>query len=124
MKNDPRHQGVICFEEPENGVQPQRLKQIVEVLNTLTTNFESQNAERPLRQVLVNTHSPGLLSAVPSDSLFYVGMEMQDKGRKTHIVPVRAALFADEGANFYTWQQVMQYLDTDSLNKKRGEFGL
>jgi predicted ATPase len=124
LKNDPLHRGVLCFEEPENGVQPHRLKQIVDVLYGLSTNFNSDDANAPLRQVLINTHSPGLLANVPSDSLYYVGMKGLPKGKGTHVVPVRASLFGDEDEKFYTWEQVKQYLDSAPLDKKREEFGL
>ncbi|MEP7287094.1 MAG: AAA family ATPase [Chloroflexota bacterium] len=124
LKHDPRHTGVVCFEEPENGVQPQRLKQIVDVLYALSTNLATQDPERPLRQVLINTHSPEVLANVPNESLFYVGMKLQERGRETHIVPVRAVLFGDTAENYYTWEQVRLYLDSTSLNKKRDELGL
>ncbi len=123
LKNDPRHQGVLCFEEPENGVQPLRLKQILDVLYALSTSFNTQTSG-PLRQVLINTHSPGLLANVPADSLFYVAMKMRDKGRETRIVPVRPVLIGDDQEQYYTWEQVKQYLDADPLNKKREELGL
>ncbi len=124
LKNDPRHQGVLCFEEPENGVQPLRLKQIVDVLYGLSTNLTTQNDVGPLRQVLINTHSPGLLASVPADSLFYVGMKQQEKGRGTRVVPVRPVLIGDDQEQYYTWEEVKQYLDADPLNKKREELGL
>jgi predicted ATPase len=111
LKNDPHHHGLICFEEPENGVQPQRLKQIVDVLLSLSTTLGSQPPERGLRQVLVNTHSPGILTSVPADSLFYVGMRNQAKHRQTNIVPVKPLLIADADESYYTWEQVKQYLD-------------
>ena len=59
MQFDPRHQGLLCFEEPENGIHPMRIKQMVDLLYGLSTNFE----EDPdfLRQVIVNTHSPLLV---------------------------------------------------------------
>jgi predicted ATPase len=125
LKNDPGHRGTLCFEEPENGVQPTRLKQIVDVLYALATSFATQSSESsPLRQVLINTHSPGLLASVPSDSLFYVGMKMDEQGRATRIIPVRPVLIADEQEQFYTWEQVKQYLDTDPMARKREELGL
>ena len=125
LKNDPGHRGTLCFEEPENGVQPTRLKQIVDVLYALSTNFATQSSESsPLRQVLINTHSPGLLASVPADSLFYVGMKMDEQGRATRIIPVRPVLIADDQDQFYTWEQVKQYLDTDPLARKREELGL
>ena len=59
LKNDPQHRGVLCFEEPENGVHPFRLKNVVRLLRELTTDFSDvEQADEPLRQLLVNTHSP------------------------------------------------------------------
>jgi predicted ATPase len=126
LKNDPAHRGVLCFEEPENGVQPQRLKQILDVLYALATNFDSESGDGfpNIRQVLINTHSPGLLANVPANSLFFVSMKNDTKGRETRVIPVRPVLIADDSDQFYTWEQVKQYLDSDPLNKKREELGL
>ena len=74
--------------------------------------------------MLINTHSPGLLASVPADSLYYVRMKMDAQGRATQIVPVRPVLIADEQEQFYTWEQVKQYLDADPLNKRREELSL
>lgn len=52
---DNKHTGLLCFEEPENGVHPCRIKDIAKLLKDLTVDFE--NPEMPLRQVIVNTHS-------------------------------------------------------------------
>lgn len=56
---DNNYQGLLCFEEPENGIHPFRIKSMVELLNLLATDFEEP--DEPLRQVIVNTHSPVLL---------------------------------------------------------------
>lgn len=48
--------GLIAFEEPENGVQPQRLDRIAELLTSLT--------RRGSAQLVVTTHSPGFVAAV------------------------------------------------------------
>ncbi len=59
LKHDPEYHGVLCFEEPENGVHPSRLKRIAALLRELTTDFsDPEQADLPLRQLLVNTHSP------------------------------------------------------------------
>ncbi|HEY1349859.1 MAG TPA: AAA family ATPase [Ktedonobacteraceae bacterium] len=63
LKNDPEHQGVICFEEPENGVHPSRLKNVAHLLHRLATDFnDPAQKDWPLRQMLVNTHSPSFIS--------------------------------------------------------------
>jgi predicted ATPase len=59
---DVRHRGLICFEEPENGIHPYRMEKILRLLKNLSTQFEEKGeAELPLRQVIVNTHSPLLV---------------------------------------------------------------
>lgn len=55
---DERHRGLICFEEPENGIHPYRMSKILTVLRRLATDFVSDDeADLPLRQVFINTHS-------------------------------------------------------------------
>ena len=62
---DEKFQGLLCFEEPENGVHPYRIKAMVELLRLLSTNFEDD--DDLLRQVIVNTHSPVLLRRLKDD---------------------------------------------------------
>lgn len=56
LKYDQRHKGLICFEEPENGINPSRMLPLLKLLVDMATDFSDPSA--PLRQVLVNTHSP------------------------------------------------------------------
>lgn len=124
LRNDPLHSGVLCFEEPENGVQPLRLRQIVDVLYALSSDVTREDAGAPLRQVIVNTHSPGLLASVPADSVLYMHMKAEDRGRATRALPVRPELIRDEAERYLTWEQVSRYLDTSALTRKREELGL
>lgn len=65
LKYDDKHRGVLCFEEPENGVNPMRIRQVVQLLRDLSTDFKTDpNAEFSARQVLINTHSPVLVGEV------------------------------------------------------------
>lgn len=57
---DEKHTGLLCFEEPENGIHPFRIKAMLNLLKNLSANFE--NSEQSLRQVIINTHSPVLVS--------------------------------------------------------------
>lgn len=59
MQFDNKHKGLLCFEEPENGIHPMRLKQMAELLHDLSADYE--NIDNPIRQVIVNTHSPILV---------------------------------------------------------------
>lgn len=59
---DESFKGVLCFEEPENGVHPAGLKTTAELLKNLAVDFGDK--EDSLRQVIVNTHSPVLISNI------------------------------------------------------------
>jgi AAA15 family ATPase/GTPase len=59
---DPTHNGLICFEEPENGIHPARMKMTAELLKDLVSHFEDYETE--LRQIIVNSHSTVLVSEI------------------------------------------------------------
>jgi predicted ATPase len=62
LKYDETHNGLICFEEPENGIHPFRMKNMLQLLKDLTSDFSLvDDSESPLRQVIINTHSPLLV---------------------------------------------------------------
>lgn len=92
LKHDEQHRGVLCFEEPENGVNPMRLSQVLDLLHGLTTDFaREEKAKFPARQVLINTHSPGLVAEVYKmngiekfGSIFFARLATHiQKGQKT-----------------------------------------
>ncbi|NCS57175.1 MAG: AAA family ATPase [Microcystis aeruginosa G11-04] len=60
LQYDRQHTGLLCFEEPENGIHPFRIEAMAKLLKELTVDFK--DTEMPLRQVIVNTHSPVLVS--------------------------------------------------------------
>lgn len=65
---------VVCFEEPENGVNPRKIKEIAEFLQRTATDDI---------QVIATTHSPVLPDQIPSSSLFFC----RRKENATEIVP-------------------------------------
>ncbi len=127
LKYDPQHHGVLCFEEPENGIHPQRLKQMVEeILRPLATDFENDDPTWPLRQLLVNTHSPVLAQALDEENLahelLFATMVTQTAPlgamRITQMYPVKPSTqmrlnlgIASEVAD-YTLGQVTAYLES------------
>ncbi len=62
LEQDDQHTGLLCFEEPENGIHPFRISTMASLLKDLTNDFTDD--ELPLRQVIVNTHSPILVSNI------------------------------------------------------------
>ena len=67
---EPDSRGVICMEEPENGIHPERIPAMIQLLRDLTTDVRERWPDgSELRQVIVNTHSPSVVMQVPDDSL-------------------------------------------------------
>lgn len=64
---DPQAAGLICFEEPENGIYPRRLTQFVAHLRDLVDAKLAQrtaDGSTPLTQLLLSSHSPAILRAL------------------------------------------------------------
>ena len=67
---DPEFHGVLCLEEPENGIHPARIPAMLRLLQDIATDVSSPiGSDNPLRQVIVNTHSPTVVAQVPEDAL-------------------------------------------------------
>lgn len=70
LEQDPEVQGILCLEEPENGIHPARIPAMIRLLQDIATDVSEQvDFENPLRQVIVNTHSPAVVQQVPEDTL-------------------------------------------------------
>ena len=69
---------VLLIEEPENGVHPLRLHEIVSLLRTLT--------ERGV-QILLTTHSPDLLNACKPEELLVFRRPRPDSGTEIRRLP-------------------------------------
>ena len=70
LEFDREAQGLLCLEEPENGVHPERIPVMLKLLQDIATDTEEPiGPDNPLRQVIVNTHSPAVVLQVPEDSL-------------------------------------------------------
>jgi hypothetical protein len=76
LELDPETPGVICLEEPENGIHPDRIPSILKLLQDIATDpNEPADDSNPLRQVIINTHSPSVVMAVPDDSILLAKTE-------------------------------------------------
>lgn len=70
LELDSEAGGIICLEEPENGIHPDRIPAILKLLQDMCADVEEPaGPENPLRQVIINTHSPSVVAAVPEDCL-------------------------------------------------------
>ena len=83
LEMDTEVQGVLCLEEPENGIHPARIPAILQLLRDIAVDAsEPAEPDNPLRQVIVNTHSPAVLLQVPEDSVVFVKLMEFVDGRK------------------------------------------
>jgi predicted ATPase len=70
MEADPKSRRLLCLEEPENGMHPLRIAAVIELLGDLAVDVqEPVDADNPLRQVIINTHSPSVVACVHDDAL-------------------------------------------------------
>lgn len=70
VEADPNMNGVLCLEEPENGIHPERIPAMLRLLQDIATDpNEPFDHTSPLRQVIINTHSPVVVCQIPEDSL-------------------------------------------------------
>ena len=71
IREDSEHSGLICLEEPENGIHPEKIEDMVQLLEDMATDTEYPVDENnPLRQVIINTHSPAVFNVVSAESLY------------------------------------------------------
>lgn len=130
LEQDDLHTGLLCFEEPENGIHPFRISTMAELLKDLTTDFSDEDL--PLRQVIVNTHSPILVNVLykwkqnPNISIWYAEAKLrvaEINGRRTNIsitniLPVvkdherQLKVFYSETEKKLTLTTVKNYLET------------
>lgn len=73
LEMDAHARGVVCLEEPENGIHPERIPAMLRLLKDIATDpDEPVDDTNPLRQVIINTHSPAVVLEVDDDSLLVV----------------------------------------------------
>jgi len=88
LEEDPLIEGIICLEEPENGIHPRRLPAMIRLLKDIALDPTlACGDDNPLRQVIINTHSPTVVAEVPDDSLIIVEEQPMRLGGSTRQIP-------------------------------------
>jgi predicted ATPase len=89
LELDPELKGILCLEEPENGIHPRRIQAMIELLRGIAVDpSHPVDPTNPLRQVLVNTHSPLVVKSVRQDELVYLDEEQVTRNRQRGRVAV------------------------------------
>lgn len=72
LVSDPRAQGLICIEEPENGIHPAKISEMVGLLRDLAVDpMDTPGQDNPFRQVIVATHSPAFVQLQDENDLLF-----------------------------------------------------
>jgi predicted ATPase len=134
LRNDPQFHGILCLEEPENGVDPLHLAKMTRLLREMATDFKGlERVNEPLRQVLITTHSPAFISqndVLDSLLLTIIPTRVQGKNapsiRVTRMIPVITSLTEpqakeeeglDKAVEFYSIDMVKKYLDKNTIEE-------
>ncbi|WP_437996667.1 AAA family ATPase [Sorangium sp. So ce185] len=72
INNDPAVEGLICMEEPENGIHPERIGAMVDLVRGLAVDPHRPPGDaNPFRQIIVNTHSPLFVQLQHAEDLLF-----------------------------------------------------
>lgn len=83
--------GVICMEEPENGIHPANVGAMVQLVRDLAVDpLDEPGADNPLRQVIVNTHSQSVVRLVgENDLLMATAAPVDENGASRNALRLR-----------------------------------
>jgi predicted ATPase len=119
---DHEAKGLICLEEPENGIHPERIPAILNLLQNIATDPNLPvDIDNPLRQVIINTHSPAVVLQVPADSLVIAELKENVKNNKRY-KGVRFSCLADtwrtkdKSTNTVAKGKLLSYLNPVIIN--------
>jgi predicted ATPase len=94
--NDPYRRGILCFEEPENGVHEGRIPDLISILR-MATNI--QDSVGDYFQVLINTHSPAVMRSLDSEEVLFADMvrSISNEGKRSEIRTRMRRIFPSKG---------------------------
>ncbi len=80
---DPLATGLTCLEEPENSMHPQRIPDVMRLVQGLAEDLPADDPDQPAllttspRQVIINTHSPLVVRDLDDDTLLMSDTQRQ-----------------------------------------------
>lgn len=108
--------GLICLEEPENGIHPSRVRAMMELLGDIASDPElAVGPDNPLRQIIINTHSPLVVQKLRKCDLL-VSLPVKARGVSTTIfAPIEGTWRVPEGSKMPTVPlgTLLSYLSDD-----------
>ncbi len=112
LEMDSEETGVLCLEEPENGIHPRRIGTMLELLQDIAVDpNQAVGPGNPLRQVLVNTHSPAVVGQVPEGSLLFAEVSGKEAALRLRCVQGTWRTRTSAEAETIALGQVLAYLN-------------
>jgi predicted ATPase len=120
---DPTERGLLCMEEPENGMHPKRIPAMLDVLRAIAVDVEYPvDDDNPLRQVIVNTHSPEFVKLLPTDALLLAVPRRDDAGGVEFVAIENTWRIVDRSQRVVAKGDVIEYLNnTESILGHRSD---
>lgn len=71
LEADSGKNSLICLEEPENGISPKKIEEMIVLLEDMSMDTSCEIDEyNPFRQVIINSHAPLVVRNTPDESLY------------------------------------------------------
>lgn len=113
IQADPQMQGIISLEEPENGIHPKRIAPMIKLLNDIACDMSLPiDKDNPLRQVIINTHSPLVVAEVPENSLLFAKSTKMGNSRFVEFYGLKNTWREPLSNNHITKGELLGYLNT------------
>jgi len=114
---DPEFGGLLCMEEPENGIHPSRIPQMLNLVRSLSVDVEGDDTSAlmpSIRQLIINTHSPLVVAELRDDELLFAET-LKMKGKAfVNFKPLprtwQEATSGAKGAELITRGEIVSYL--------------
>jgi predicted ATPase len=90
MQMDARSSRVLCIEEPENGIEPSGIPALILLLRDYAVDPQEEvdPDDNPLRQVILNSHSPEVVNQLDAADVLFVESARGPAGRCARVRPV------------------------------------
>lgn len=116
LLEDPGFTGLMCMEEPENGIHPANLTAILQLVKDLAVDPSSApDSDNPFRQVIVNTHAPGVVQLCNEADLLLAELQPYQLPDGTHaraltLMPFQGSWRAEDADRTFSAADVLAYL--------------
>lgn len=131
MLVDVQDRAVLCVEEPENGIHPSRVPNLAELLRDYAVDVDGPVApDNPLRQVVLNSHSPEIARQLSFGDIVFVERAMtRNEGPVSVFRPVAGEWrsefgVGDTGSHPIDRQAVVDFIGGSPLGRELEQFKL